>query len=261
MATWRDEFELLCERCGYSIEGLPQETNCPECGRPVVESLPEARSGTAWQQDPSARSWARTLLALLCHPRRTVRTFKIERESSRSFAGLTMTVAAALPSAVCSGAIGLGWVFRNEPVFWTAGSRTALPRIDPVAVGSFYILAWVGLATLLWVLTRVEYLGIRTFGRFHRTRITRAVARTITAHATAGWMGAAILASVGFLLGVAMLHRALRHDVGPWRGPMMLSVGLLPALGGFLGMLWFESIVYLGVLNCKFANRERAGSA
>jgi len=36
-----------CEKCGYAIVGLPVTTNCPECGRPVAESLPDRRTAPA----------------------------------------------------------------------------------------------------------------------------------------------------------------------------------------------------------------------
>lgn len=31
-----------CVKCAYSLEGLPHEGNCPECGTPVFESIPTA---------------------------------------------------------------------------------------------------------------------------------------------------------------------------------------------------------------------------
>ncbi|MBI5864346.1 MAG: hypothetical protein HZB38_07550 [Planctomycetes bacterium] len=34
---------LLCESCGYHLANLPEEVNCPECGRPARESLPGFR--------------------------------------------------------------------------------------------------------------------------------------------------------------------------------------------------------------------------
>ena len=29
---WKDEYTLLCEKCGYVIEGLEDSKVCPECG-------------------------------------------------------------------------------------------------------------------------------------------------------------------------------------------------------------------------------------
>src|SRR5687768_15434828 len=30
---------LHCIDCGYDLRGLPAENNCPECGRPVLDTL------------------------------------------------------------------------------------------------------------------------------------------------------------------------------------------------------------------------------
>ena len=54
-----------CERCGYTITGLPRSTACPECGRPVAESLPENRSEPAFAAEGTrlgaVRAFGRTL--------------------------------------------------------------------------------------------------------------------------------------------------------------------------------------------------------
>jgi len=51
--------EPRCESCGYGLVGLPLDTNCPECGTPVADSMPGGRRGpTAWHRhafDP--RGW------------------------------------------------------------------------------------------------------------------------------------------------------------------------------------------------------------
>jgi hypothetical protein len=38
------EATLLCERCGYVLEGLDERGACPECGQPIAESLPSRRT-------------------------------------------------------------------------------------------------------------------------------------------------------------------------------------------------------------------------
>lgn len=69
---WADEYTLLCERCGYVIEGLATDGACPECGKPISESLPERRVGTPWQQRPSFVNLLRTWWMTLRHPKRTL---------------------------------------------------------------------------------------------------------------------------------------------------------------------------------------------
>ena len=49
-----------CEKCGYAIVGLPVTTNCPECARPVKESLPERRTAPAFA---TAQTWAGSVRA------------------------------------------------------------------------------------------------------------------------------------------------------------------------------------------------------
>jgi len=77
---WEDEYTLLCERCGYVIEGLPRDGACPECGRPIEDSLPERRTGTPWQRDGlTLRAIASTWLMTLSRPRTTLDQIRFDR--------------------------------------------------------------------------------------------------------------------------------------------------------------------------------------
>src|SRR5439155_6058558 len=42
------EADLLCEFCGYTLNGLPAESNCPECGMPIASSLGQKRTPPPW---------------------------------------------------------------------------------------------------------------------------------------------------------------------------------------------------------------------
>ena len=43
------ESDILCEGCGYTLNGLPEDGRCPECGKPVAESIDAARTAPAWE--------------------------------------------------------------------------------------------------------------------------------------------------------------------------------------------------------------------
>lgn len=84
------EFMVLCETCGYPLEGLPAEGCCPECSTPVATSHPMSRTGTPWQGGAGLGPLWATWRRVLFQPQ-TVRIMAIDRYSAE-----TMLVAAAL---------------------------------------------------------------------------------------------------------------------------------------------------------------------
>lgn len=62
-----------CESCGYTIAHLPRSGNCPECGRPLIDSLPEHRSPPAFGEANGfingVRAYGNTLHQVIFEPR------------------------------------------------------------------------------------------------------------------------------------------------------------------------------------------------
>jgi hypothetical protein len=80
--------DLLCEQCGYRLNGLADDGNCPECGTPVAGSTTASpRRPPAWE-DPAAgsawRRWRLTSLSALLTPSRFFRRLKTRRDDPRS---------------------------------------------------------------------------------------------------------------------------------------------------------------------------------
>lgn len=240
-----DPRELLCERCGYSIEGLDEEGDCPECGEPVRESLPERRVGSAWQRRADAIGLARASLEVLGNPRRCFRRVAIEDATIAALLWRQLSVASALGSLAIVGGVS-GSMLRQ--------------RISPSPGSWSDVIAWALLVPIvmftLWVLTVIEQRGIRFFGARNGYRITRRVSRVVGAHAASGWVLAGALMVAGWAIG-EMIYGIARAGDGPiswfeWWSPLLLQVP-----GFVAGFLVFECLAYLGMRGCRYANRPR----
>ncbi len=232
----RDEYTLLCETCGYVLEGLDHAVNCPECGTPIAESLPElVRPGSLWQQSPSFKSLLQTYVLMLSHPCNTLDRVRIDARSSGSLEGWTVLLSASV--VVMPFIVFFVARILKEP---NPAGRTLVQDavMGIVMVGVMFMTA----CLVLLILTGIERVGIRSFGRIHKRRITSAVATTVCAHASVGWLTGSMLFASIMLLGLTLGTRP------------MVGVALFCLL---LGLLHFEILVWLGVKRCRYANRER----
>jgi hypothetical protein len=224
----------------------------------IARSLPQARPGSAWQRGPGVGAWVRTLGGTLLHPRSSMRRVRIEARRSRSLCRVNAVVGAGLATVVPAGAY-LVQMARDEAPYqadelpWPMGASA----LRVVALAGSAVGVWVGLSLVVLGLTAVEARGIRLYGRVHRSRVTPTVAAAVTGHATAGWVLGGALVGFGFVAGLVTYEAAMHGNVGVVRGAMLLGPILVPVLGGVVGLLAFETLTYLGVRRCRFANRAR----
>ncbi|MEO1007706.1 MAG: hypothetical protein AAFX79_04020 [Planctomycetota bacterium] len=261
---WTDAFTLLCERCGYVLDGIGDQAACPECGTPIARSLPAARIGTAWQRAPSAGALLRTWSSALRRPHRTLDAMAFDRppRSTRRLRRATLAVAGLL-TAPTIGTLALLILERprRSPTGgmyqWSPGSVIGAMMLALVLA----IPAWLACGGVYAALTHVEARGLVLFGRQRHARVDRIIADTIVAHGAAGW----VVAAAGLALCLPFLW-TMQLDVSlaqpapfmslAWR--VLAYVGVGVALAGFL---LFEVFAWLGLRRCKFANRSRPGSA
>lgn len=243
---------LLCETCGYVIDGLPTSGPCSECGRPVADSLPERRTGTAWQRSPGVRSWFITNFAAIFRRRQTFDTLRADNRGWRSLLIVNLIFASLALVAPWAG------VLAGDPM------RTARNSgISEYLVAAFAIPIEVLLVALfLYLLTWIEARGIRFFGGRRGWRITAPLSWQICAHASIGWTLAAVLMFAGLAASVPAF--ALLERLGALGRPGFMYFSLRDALGVilgaggfFIGLLVFETLVYIGVRRCRYANPPR----
>ncbi|CAN5412696.1 hypothetical protein BH09PLA1_BH09PLA1_27820 [soil metagenome] len=95
------ETDILCEKCGYTLSGLPESGNCPECGQPIAAStIEDRREVPRWEQSdsPGAVDFLATTLAVVLHPTRFFRSLTTRGQiaPARRFAGRQWIISSIL---------------------------------------------------------------------------------------------------------------------------------------------------------------------
>jgi hypothetical protein len=240
--AWQDEYTLLCERCGYVVEGLPAEGACPECGKPIAESLPERRVGTVWQSNrPGLWTLARSWHACLFHPLRTL---------DQLAPGMPTRGMRSLNAFVCAflwliGVVGPTVSLTFDPEIVEPEEMVFMVILSGVVAVVTTTLVFAGVL----LLTEIEARGLELISRQRGFRITPAIARRVCDHGGVGW------AVCGGTVAVIGLGSTAWHTR---TGGMLPAWGYWSGLGLIaFGFLFFETFAWLGLRRLKYANRTR----
>lgn len=252
---------LLCEACGYEIEGLEEQAKCPECGRELSESDPaKKRKGSAWQRALRERraglarvamlvpAAAMTALSVVWSPSRTMRGVRIESRGMRALTLANIVIASSILTAPTHAGV-------REFVLdlWPASIASPAAVFGPTlrwAFGAAAFAMWFGLFVSL---TRIERMGVVFFSKRRAWRVTPTVALVVTGHASFLWMGAAALAVLA-----PSLVGWMSAELPLWLARYVIGSKVIAGPLGFVaGMTWFEWTTFLGVRACRYANEPR----
>ncbi len=226
---------LLCENCGYVLDGLNESGNCPECGNLIRESLPEQRIGSPWQQSPGIRSWFRTNYQTIRHPVRSVDTLREDRlRRTTALVAVNITIAAVMPAL--------------QPIY----SRD-LGHLVHIVVIVLCFNVFLGLSA-------VEYAGLRIFGKARRWRITHGLAATVCAHATAAWVLLGVLLFIGtwgLLWACVFIDLWLGTGQAPGTRDITALFTIVNGAIVLLGIILYSLLCGIGYKRMRFANAPR----
>jgi hypothetical protein len=160
-ATIPAETDVLCESCGYVLNGLPPDSRCPECGRPAAESDPALRTPTAWEQTagdgfPSAGAFLSTSAAVLFRPSRFYRKLATRTDSplATTFAQIYWSIAAVF--------FGLAaWAHATWFIFHDPGTQLNLLACVGVAALAYIFLVLTNRLAAWLTHWEASYRGLR----------------------------------------------------------------------------------------------------
>ncbi len=245
---WKDQYTLLCERCGYIIEDLDHALPCPECGKPISESLPKRRVGTPWQQKPGIKSIWQTWWMTIRHPIHTLDVMRVAQTNHLLRASQSIVLTQVI---ACISLVATTTIISSNPL------QSFSPLQSFISIIPALILA-LTTSSFFLLLTWIEQRGLVIIGRTRRFRITQDAAWTIVTHGTVGWLLLSCFLYVS--LGTALF---LIHDVDSYNEQLIFSDDTLQTIAvsslllSIPGFLFFETFAYLGLRRCKYANRPR----
>jgi hypothetical protein len=231
-----EETDLLCEGCGYTLNGLPTSGNCPECGKPIPESMGEHRHLSPFEIEPSLKSFVSTTRSVLFHPTEFYRTplVRAHTDEARRFSQIHLTIATVLFALT------------------TVGHAQFVFEVFAIDSRWVIVLAVIGtplILVLMLLLTKLATWLSAIEARYWGMRLPyQVVARGLAFH-TAHYLPVGLLAA-GVVWGYRlMLIQQWTNHASDWKYLYALSVTVLLAAGYLFRTYW------VGMRNMMHANR------
>lgn len=167
-----DDADLLCEGCGYTLNGLPAGGNCPECGKPIAESVGNHRELSAFERHPGFSTLLQTTSRLLLRTSEFYRTVttRAGAPAAGQFAAVHLGLAVILFSSAALG--HFLWILESAVVPWSAlvvslFILTAPPVIAVFLVGLIKLAVWLSAVEARYWGMRLPYPVVNRALLFH----------------------------------------------------------------------------------------------